>query len=295
MKKNLILATVGLLALSACTRVEPGHVGVKVNRYGSSAGVESKALGVGTYNTMWGVDIYEYPIYTNNYIWANLSKDGKGNTDATKGTVAGSNEELSFQDKNGLVVSADVNVAYRVNPALAPKLFQTYRVDMDGIVAGPLRNRVRSAIVAAASTMTVEEIYGPRKADLINRALNNVRRYFEPLGLHVDQLDWAGPIRIPENIMERINARAQTEQAAIAAQAQVATEEAKGRAAVAAAKAEAEAKIARAQGDAEAMRVRNAAIAANPGYQSEWVRKWNGELPKTVYCSSESPCVTTHD
>jgi hypothetical protein len=289
--KKLASALLIGLALAGCTRVDPGHVGVKVNRYGSSAGVETKALGVGSYWTLVGVDVYEYPIFTNNYVWSNLSGTEKGNTDPTKGTVAGSNEELMFQDKNGLVVSADVNVAFRVNSTLAPKLFQTYRVDMDGIVAGPLRNRVRSAIVSAASTMTVEEIYGPKKAELISRALLSVQRYFEPMGLHVDQLDWAGPIRIPENIMERINARAQTEQAAIAAQARVATVEAEGRAAVAEAEAKARAKIATAEGDAKATQVRNAAINANPAYTNEWMRKWDGHLPQTIYCAADKPCL----
>lgn len=279
MKKLIAIALMGS-ALAACERIEPGHVGVKVNRWGSEAGVQSTPVGVGTYQTMFGVDMYEYPIYTIPYVW---KRGGEGEP----------NEELSFQDKNGLVVSADVNVAYRVNPALAPKLFQTYRVGMDGIVAAPLRNKVRSALVEAASTMTVEEIYGPKKSILINRALASVRRYFEPLGLHVDQLDWAGPIRIPENITERINARAQTEQAAIAARAQVATEQAKGEAAVAAAKAKADAQIAEAQGFAEATRIRNAAIATNPQYQSEYLRKWDGKLPQTIYCSSDMPCINT--
>jgi len=278
MKKitGLLIAAMAL-AVSACSNVSPGHVGVKVNRYGSSAGVESKAVGVGTYFTGMGTSIEEYPIYTNNYSWAKA-----GDRD----------ESLQFQDKNGLVVSADVNVAYRVNPALAPKLYQTYRMDMDGMVAGPMRNRVRAALVTAASTMTVEEIYGPKKAQLIGRALSIVRVYFEPMGLHVDQLDWAGPIRIPENIMERINARAQSEQAAIAAKADAATEVAKGEARVARANANAEAKIAEAKGNAEATRINNDAIAKNPGYQSEYLRKWDGHLPQTIYCSSDKPCIS---
>ena len=287
MKKSpILLIAVTALSLAACSRVTPGHVGVKINQYGSSAGVEDKAVGIGTYWTGFGTSIEEYPVYTNNYIWANTLKTDKD------GVSTGNNEELQFQDKNGLVVAADVNVAYHVNAALAPKLYQTYRADMDGIVSGPLRNRVRAALVTAASTMTVEDIYGPRKSILIAKATAIVRGYFEPLGLHVDALDWAGPIRIPENIMERINARAQTEQAAIAAQAQVATEEAKGRAAVAKATAEANAKIEDARGDAESIKIRNSAIQANPAYTSEWVRKWDGQLPKTVYCTSENPCVS---
>jgi regulator of protease activity HflC (stomatin/prohibitin superfamily) len=285
MKKNsAILLAVTAMALAACTRVDPGHVGVKVNRYGSDAGVESKALGVGTYQTMFGVDIYEYPIFTNNYTWGQAEKDAEGKELP--------NQQMSFQDKNGLIVTGDVGVSYRVDPVKAPILFQKYRTDMTGIVAGPLRNTVRASIVDAASNMTVEEIYGPKKTVLINNALRAARKYFEPFGLHVEQLQWAGPVRIPENILERINARAQNEQAAIAAQANVATIEAQGRAKVAAAKAQAEATTVSAEAEAKAIKTRADALAQSPKIvQYEWVQKWNGQMPATVYCSASQPCV----
>jgi regulator of protease activity HflC (stomatin/prohibitin superfamily) len=274
-KYNLLLLGVASLAMAACTRVDPGHVGVKVNRYGSSAGVEKKALGVGTYQTMFGVDIYEYPIYTNNYTWKRAAEGEEG-----------TNEEVSFQDRNGLIVSGDVAVAYRVDPVKAPILFQKYRTDMDGIVAGPVRNAVRAALVDVASGMTVEEIYGSKKSHLINASLVHIRKYFEPFGLHIEQLYWAGPVRIPGSILERINARAQNEQAAIAAQATVATKEAEARARVA------ESKLVRAEAEAKAMEVRAQALEQNQKLiQYEWVMKWNGAMPSTVYCSSNTPCV----
>jgi regulator of protease activity HflC (stomatin/prohibitin superfamily) len=142
--------------------------------------------------------------------------------------------------------------------------------------------------------MTVEDIYGPKKTQLINRALASARRYFEPFGLHVEQLYWAGPVRIPETILERINARAQNEQAAIAAQAQVATVEAEARAKVAQANGDAEATKVKAIAEADAMRIRAQALESNPklvGY--EWVKRWDGKMPDTVYCSSAQPCVQT--
>lgn len=279
-----IFVLLPLVALAACSRIEPGEVGVKVNRYGSGSGVEDKAVGVGTYFSAWGVDYYAYPISTQTYTWSHSEKDAEGNSSA--------NEEFNFQDKNGLIVSGDVTVAFRVNPALAPKLFQIYRMEMPALVAGPIRNKVRSEIVRAASTMTVEQIYSTGKATLIARALAATRRYFEPQGLSIDQLDWAGPIRIPESIMERINARAQSEQAAIAAQAEATTAEAKGKAALATATAEANARVETARGVAESVKIRNSAILANPAYTDEWVRKWNGKLPETVYCTSDKPCVS---
>jgi len=275
--KKIIAVSMMALSLAACTRVDPGHVGVKVNRYGSDAGVQERALGVGTYFTMIGVDVYEYPIFVNNYTWQRSDEK---------------NEELSFQDRNGLIVQSDITVAYRVDATKAPKLFQTYRTDMDGILAGPLRNKVRSSLVTAASTMTVEEIYGPKKTQLIGNALKIAREYFEPLGLHIDQLDFAGPVRIPGAILNRINARAQNEQAAIAAQATVATKEAEGRARVAEAKAWAEAQTIKAQADAAAIKIRGDAIAGNQKIVAyEWVKKWDGSMPSTVYCSAAAPCV----
>lgn len=281
--KSAILLASACVSIAACSRIEPGEVGVKVNRYGSGSGVESQAVGVGTYFSAWGVDYYAYPISTQTYTWSKGSTDDEGNSTP--------NEEFTFQDKNGLIVGGDVTVAFRVNPALAPKLFQIYRMEMPALVAGPIRNKVRSEIVRAASSMTVEQIYSVGKATLINRALASTRKYFEPMGLNIDQLDWAGPIRIPESIMERINARAQSEQAAIAAQAETITAEAKGKAALATATARANSRIEDARGVAEATKIRNAAIVSNPAYTDEWVRKWDGQLPKTVYCSSDVPCV----
>jgi len=276
LKKFTAVALIAL-SLAACTRVEPGHVGVVVNNYGSEAGVEATPRGVGTVWTGWGTNVFEYPVYTSNYTWDN--DDEK-------------HEAISFQDRNGLSVSADVNVAYRVNPALAPKVFETYRMDMDTLVGGPIRNRVRAAINNAATRMSVEEIYSTGKSRLMAEALKEVRAYFEPKGIHIDALDWAGPIRIPETIIERINQRAQNEQQAIAAQATVATKEAEARAKVAEAKGQADAEVIKAEGEAKAIRVKADAISANSKIIDYiYAEKWKGNVPSTVYCSSSTPCV----
>ncbi len=248
---------------AACSRVTPGHVGVKVNQYGSSAGVSDTALPVGSYYTGIGTTIYEYPIFTNTYAW-------------TKGTTEGkeADESFQFQDTSGLVVDGDVSLAYRVDPTKAPVLFQKYRTDMDGIISGPVRNAVRSALAERASHMTVEQIYGPQKTALINGALEDVRKYFEPLGLHIEQLYWASAIRIPDAILHQINAKIANEQQALAAQANVATVEADGRA-----------KVAKAKADADATTIEGQALRTNPEIlQQRAIEKWDGKLP--VYSGS---------
>lgn len=280
-KRTIALAALAALSLSACTRVTPGNVGVRVNQQGSDAGVEPTPLGVGTYMTGLFTSIYEYPISTQSYTWTASKEEGKE-----------VNEEFSFQDRSGLIVTGDVSISYHVDPAKAPVLFQKYRMEMDSIIAGPLRNQVRSAIVNVASQMSVEDIYGPKKADLINAAERQVQQYFASKGLVVESMYWAGPIRIPASILNQINAKIKNEQEALAAQANVATVKANAEAATAQAQGEADATKVKAIAEAEAMRIKAAAIAQSPkliGY--EWVQKWDGAMPKTVYCTSAQPCV----
>ena len=257
MKRIFVIAG-SAIALAACGQVQPGHVGIKVNQYGSGAGVAPEALGVGTYFTPIGTSIIEYPVFTQTYTYTASANEG-----------ATQNEEFTFQDKNGLNISSDIAVSYSVNAALAPKLYSKFRTDANGLVAGQIRNAIRNSLNDHGSSMGVEEIYGPRKQELLTNVQADVTRYFAPYGLNIEKLFWAGTIRMPQQVRDQINQRIANEQAALAAQANVAT-----------ATANANAVRATAEGDADALRIKAAAIAANPGIvQLEAIKKWNGELP----------------
>ncbi len=246
----------GLLFSSSFGRVEPGHVGIRVNNI--VGGVSPNALGVGWYFAPPGTHIYSYPVFTRNYSWT---------SSPTEQTTI--DESFNFQDKNGLSLKADVAVSYHVDPVRASILFQRYRTDMDQIIAGPLRNAIRNAIVERAAQLGVEQIYGDHKAELIATAQQTVQRFFAPVGLQIEQVYWAGNIVVPAQVLEQINAKIANEQAALAAQANVAT-----------AKANSDARIAKAQGDAEAIQVEAAAIRTNPEIvKMRAVEKWDGHLP----------------
>lgn len=255
-----------LMLTSAFARVQPGYVGIRVNNIGPDAGVASAALPVGWYIALPGTNIYEYPVFTRTYTWTRS---------ATEQTPV--DESFGFQDKNGLGLSADVAVAYHVDATRAPILFQRYRTDMDGIIAGPVRNAIRNAIVERAAQLGVEEIYGPHKSELISTALRRVQAYFAPVGLQVEQLYWAGNIVVPDAVLQQINAKIANEQAALAAQANIAT-----------AKANADARIAKAEGDAKAIQVEAEAIRTNPEIVTlRAVEKWDGKLP--TYTGGNGP------
>lgn len=246
---------VGLMT-STFARVQPGHVGIRVNNI--AGGVSPNSLGVGWYFAPPGTHIYEYPVFTRNYTWTSSSTE-----------QSPIDEAFNFQDKNGLSLRADVAVSYHVDPQRASILFQRYRTDMDLIIAGPLRNAIRNAIVERASQLGVEEIYGTHKSELIATALRRVQHDFAPVGLQVEQLYWAGNIAVPQAVLDQINAKIANEQAALAARANVATAE-----------ANANARIAKAKGDAEAIQVEAQAIRTNPEIvKLRAVEKWNGQLP----------------
>ena len=245
-----------VLAFSSFAQVKPGNVGIRVNNV--AGGVSPHSLGVGWYFAPPGTDIYEYPVFTRNYTWTASATE--------QNTV---DESFNFQDKNGLSLKADVAVTYHVDPQRAAILFQRYRTDMDQIIAGPLRNAIRNAIVERAAQLGVEQIYGDHKAELIATAQRRVAAFFAPVGLQVEQIYWAGNIGVPPQVLEQINAKIANEQAALAAQANIAT-----------AKANSDARIAKAMGDAEAIQVEAQAIRTNPEIvRLRAVEKWDGHLP----------------
>jgi len=230
--KTLVLIGVSAIALAGCGQVKPGHVGIKVNQYGSDAGVSNQSLSVGTYFTPFGTTIYEYPVFTNTYTYTKSGTEGSSD-----------NEEFNFQDKNGL-----------------------------GLSAGPLRNAIRNALVNRAAAMGVDEIYGPRKQELLNSVQNDVASYFAPYGLVVEKLFWAGNVRVPDVVLTQINNKIANEQQALAAQAQVATVQ-----------AEAQQRVAQADGEAKAISVQGEALRSNPEVlRLKAIEKWDGKLPQVT-------------
>ena len=255
------LLVVAMIGLAACGQVKPGHVGIRVNNFGSNAGVQAETLGVGWYFTPFGSHIEEYPVFTNTYTYSASHTEGK--TD---------NEEFVFQDKSGLGLSADVAVSYSVDPARASILFQKYRIDTDGLISGPLRNAIRDSLVTRAAQLNVDEVYGPRKAELLNTVQRDVQNYFAPYGLRVERLFWAGNVRVPPTVLEQINARIANEQEALAAQAKVATVQ-----------AQAAQQVAQADGKAKALDLEGGAIRRNPEVlRIRAIEKWDGKLPQVT-------------
>jgi regulator of protease activity HflC (stomatin/prohibitin superfamily) len=258
------LAVLGLLlfgVVSCGTTVEPGNVGVKIRTLGASAGVDRQPLSSGWHFKGIGERIVEYPVIQRTYSYTR-EPDDRGPE----------NEEIAFADNTGLPMTADVAITLQVNPASAPKLYETYRLTFDQLLDGPIRNDVRSAIAAEAERVNVDALYSGGRQLVIQRALARVSARWARHGVTVTQLDWIGTIRYPDVILQAIQAKTRTDQETLTARAQVAK-----------AQAQAEAQIAAARGQAESIRIINEALAANPRYvELKAVEKWDGKLPQVT-------------
>jgi regulator of protease activity HflC (stomatin/prohibitin superfamily) len=146
-----------VLSMVGCTRVEPGYVGIKVVYGGGDRGVQDfPALTGWVFFTPFLSTVFEYPTYMQTAVWTKETIDG----DST-------NEEITFNTKEGLVVSGDISLGYQLNPAKVPHFYVKFRSDdLDHFTHGYLRNVARDAFNEIGSRYAVEDVYGVKKEEL---------------------------------------------------------------------------------------------------------------------------------
>ena len=264
-KQFAAIALVGV-SLAACSTVPAGHVGVKVYLLGGSKGVDSEELGVGRYWIGMNEQLYIFPTYMQNYTWTR-EPDATGTED----------ESISFQTVEGMTANADVGISYQLDPTKINKIFQTYRRGVDEITDTFLRNMVRDALVKQASTKPIEYIYGAGKAELMQAVQADVQKQVEPIGIKIDKIYWIGEIRLPQTVIDSINAKNAATQMAQQRQNEVARAEAEKK--VAEARGEAESVLLKAKAQAEANRELASSITSDL-VQYRALEKWDGVLPR---------------
>lgn len=284
MRKIILILAVLCMALTmtGCLgwqSVESGHVGVKVNKFGSEKGVEEKPLGVGVYWVGFTWDIYEYPTFQQNEQWSLSPNEGKKH-----------DQSVTFQCE-GMDVNADVGCVYQVRRDMAPALFQRFRLGIDEISDGYLRQLVRNTMNDEASRYKIEQIYGEGRTKFITTVQKIVADEVRPLGLDIHNIT-IGALRLPGPVLNAINAKIAATQSAIQAENELRKT-----------KAEAAKAVAQAEGDAQALLIAararaqsNSMIAASLTpllIERNRVEKWDGRLPQVQGTSTPFVSLTT--
>jgi regulator of protease activity HflC (stomatin/prohibitin superfamily) len=261
----IMIFSAAILLLGGCTRIEPGHVGIKVVYGGGGRGVQDFPAVTGWVFYMPGLStVFEYPTFIQTAIWTASADEGSP-----------TNEEISFNTKEGLVVSGDISLAYQLIESSVPAFYVKFRSDnLKHFTHGFLRNIARDAFNETGSKYNVEDIYGAKKEDFLKEVKSSVNTQVKGYGVQMEQFGFIGALRIPVSVKDALDAKIKATQDAIRAENQVRQ-----------AKAEAQKIIATAEGAARANELLNRSITPT---LIEWERlqiargtisKWDGKRP----------------
>ncbi|WP_263411008.1 SPFH domain-containing protein [Terriglobus tenax] len=258
------------------TRIGAGYEGVEISLSGSQRGASEIPIRTGwVFYSPLKSQIIEFPTFVQTVKWTQDTTEGRG-----------TNEQMSFNSKEGMEIYADVSLSYAIDPARVPDFYVKYRVnDLAHFTHGILRDVVRNSLNEVASTYTVEQIYGENKTEFLMKVQQMIQQKMDPVGVGIQQFGFIGAPRVPSVIASAITSKAQAIQSAERARNELAETQAEAAKQIAAAEGEAKASVTRAQGEAEANRIRQTSITPQLlelrklENQRALIERWNGALP----------------
>jgi regulator of protease activity HflC (stomatin/prohibitin superfamily) len=275
-----VLALFGLMFLFSTvmkvTRIDAGYVGVEVNLAGTQRGASDLPIRTGwVFYSPLRTQIIEFPTFVQTVKWSRDTNEGHP-----------INEEMGFNSKEGMQIFSDVSLSYAIEPAKVPEFYVKYRVNnLDLFTHGILRDIVRNSLNEVASTYNVEDIYGVKKSEFLQKVQDMIQGKVTAVGVGIQQFGFIGAPRVPEVIATSITAKARAIQEAERARNELAMTQAEAAKKIAEAEGDAQSQITRAKGEAEANRIRQTSLTPQLlelrrlEIQHAMVDKWNGQLP----------------
>src|SRR5271154_6004947 len=232
--------------IAALTRIGAGYTGVEVLLSGSQRGPSEIPIRTGwVFYSPLATQIIEFPTYVQTVKWTRDLNEGRA-----------MNEEMGFNSKEGMEISSDVSLSYAIEPNRVPDFYVKYRVNnLELFTHGILRDIVRNSLNEVASTYTVEDVYGEKKAEFLGQVEKQIQDKVTNVGVGVQQFGFIGAPRVPAVIAQAITAKAQAIQEAERATNELATTQAEAAKKIAEAEGDAKSQVTRAQGEADANRI----------------------------------------
>ena len=271
--KRIIMGVVVLVAAlfllpSMFTYINPGNVGIVIHRAGG--GVDPRPLDPGVHTRIpFATGIEEYPVFLRTIVLARSSNEGSGN-----------NDEINVNSVEGQPLSLDVSLSFELDPAQTPKLYSTFRTDIDQITHTFVKQAIRQSLQEVVGTEPIADVIGPKKAEATNRVRALIAQRLQPYGFEVKQFT-INELRAPQAVMDAINQKNVMQQQALTAQNELQknTFQAQGDSIKAAGRAKAI--MAEAEAQARANQLLSQSITPNL-VQYELTKKWNGQMPQVT-------------
>ncbi|AUV59096.1 SPFH domain-containing protein [Escherichia phage VEc25] len=275
MYKYIAVAIAGLiiaLSLTSCyDRVEPGNVGIIVNRLGEDKGVENEVKGVGRYWLTWNEELYTFPTFKQMKTYDGL---------------------FYFQLSDGTQIGHQMAISYKVNPTKVTNIFQTYRKGVNEITEQDLRQRIADVLNRQGNLINTDTFIDGGKSKLLDSVTDTIRKEMEPVGIDIIAISWIGAPEYPDNVKRAINAKVEATQKTLQREQEIQQRVAEANMEREQAKGVADAILIKAKAEADAIRLRGEALTENPNVmQLEAINKWNGTLPTTMIPGATTPFV----
>ncbi|MGB4770133.1 MAG: prohibitin family protein [Chitinophagaceae bacterium] len=192
---SFVLIAIGLLS-SCFVQIDAGHVGVK-SLFGK---VQNDVLNSGLHFVNPLVSVKELDIKTLNYTMSGIHDEGtKSGDDAIRVLTA-----------DGLEVTIDLSVLYRVVPADAPKLIREIGENYEDKIVRPItRTRIRDNAVYYEAIA----LYSTKRDEFQNRIFKTIDEDFRKRGLLLENL-LVRNITLPGPVKAAIERKIEAEQEA---------------------------------------------------------------------------------
>ena len=249
--------------INSCERIDAGHVGVRVNLYGTGKGVGdiTECTGFVFYNPI-STKIYEFPTYIQHKEYVKTEDD---------------DNSFVVNSKDGSEFHVAPIVNYSVQREKVPFIFGKYRRTLESIEEGFLKTTIYDAFRMTANSYTAEELISNRQT-FENKVRAKLDDDLLKEGFVINQL--TSNLGYPETFKKAIEAKNNAVQQSLTAENQVKTAEANAKIQVAKAEGNAQAMLATAKAEAESYRLKQTSITPML-LQQMWIEKWNGQMPTT--------------
>ena len=188
-----VVIILGLL-LSAVKIIDPGRVGVQT-LFGK---VQGDVLESGLHIINPLVDVTIFDIRTQNYTMS--AKSGEGQVEG--------DDAIRVLSSDGLEVTIDLSVLYKVNPAKAPFILQNIGVNFENNIVRPV---TRTAIRDNAVNYQAVDLYSTKRQEFQFKINKTISDNFARNGLEVQQV-LVRNISLPATVRASIESKIQAEQ-----------------------------------------------------------------------------------
>ena len=191
---GLILLISGVFS-KCITIIKPGNVGVKV-LFGRVFENDILENGMHVINPLMDIEVFNSK--TQNYTMSGIHDEGNKEGD----------DAIKVLSSDGMEITMDLSVLYKVNPKSAPKILKEIGSDYQDVVIRPItRTRIRDNAVFYQAV----DLFSARREEFQNRIFKTIQKDFEKRGLILEQL-LIRNITLPESVKKSIEAKINAEQ-----------------------------------------------------------------------------------